>query len=81
MLFRSTLLFQTRRAAACSSDEHAELLDAIKKRDAIGAVRLMDTHLAHVERDLDAAGLGEQPLDLRAALMPARSPVRSTMRA
>jgi hypothetical protein len=33
----------------------------------------MDEHLAHVERDLKAAGLGGEPLDLRAALLPART--------
>lgn len=64
----ATLLFQTSRSASCSSDEHAVLLDAARRRDVIGAVKLMDEHLAHVERDLKAAGLGGAPLDLRAAL-------------
>lgn len=68
-----TLLFQTSRSAACSSDEHAALVDAVKQRDAIGAARLMDEHLAHVERDLAHAGLRGQALDLRSALLPARS--------
>lgn len=64
----ATLHFQNPHSAACSSDEHAALIDAIHRRDAIGAVRLMDEHLAHVERDLTAAGLGGKALDLRAAL-------------
>ena len=68
----ATLLFQTSRSAACSSDEHAALIDAVKQRDAIGAVRLMDEHLAHVERDLAHAGRGGRALDLRSALLPAR---------
>ncbi len=69
----ATLLFQTSRSAACSSDEYAALVDAVRKRDAILAVRLMDEHLAHVERDLKAGGRGGEPLDLRAALLPART--------
>lgn len=67
-----TLLFQNSRSAACSSDEHVALLDAVRRRDAIGAVRLMDVHLAHLERDLALAGLAEEPLDLRAALAPVK---------
>jgi DNA-binding GntR family transcriptional regulator len=64
----ATLHFQDSRSAACSSDEHAVLLEAVRRRDAIAAVRLMDEHLAHVERDLTLAGLRGQALDLRAAL-------------
>lgn len=68
-----TLLFQNSRSASCSSDEHAVLIDAIRRRDAIGAVRLMDEHLAHVERDLALAGVGGEPLDLRVALAPVQA--------
>jgi len=64
----ATLLVQTPRSASCSSDEHASLIDAVLRRDAIGAVRLMDEHLAHVERDLKLSGLDGEALDLRAAI-------------
>jgi DNA-binding GntR family transcriptional regulator len=63
-----TLLYQSSRAASCSSDEHDALLDAIRQRDPIAAVRLMEQHLAHVERDLALPGDLATPLDLRAAL-------------
>lgn len=67
----ATLHFQNSRSATCSSDEHVALAEAVRRRDAIGAVRLMDEHLAHVERDLTLAGLGGKTPNnqlLRAAL-------------
>ena len=54
------------------SVEHGLRAEAGPQRDAIGAVRLMDEHLAHVERDLAHAGRGGRALDLRSALLPAR---------
>lgn len=70
-----TLLYQSSPAASCSSDEHELLLEAIRKRDAIGAVRLMEQHLTHVEHDLalpDTHSAGAR-LDLRAALSTAKA--------
>jgi len=67
-----TLLYQSTRAASCSSDEHDALLDAVRRRDAIAAVRLMEQHLTHVERDLALPGDKSPALDLRAALTLAR---------
>lgn len=63
-----TLLYQSTRAASCSSDEHDALLDAVRRRDAIAAVRLMEQHLTHVEHDLALPGKKSATLDLRAAL-------------
>ena len=67
-----TLLYQSPHSASCSSDEHAALVEAIKRRDAIGAVRLMDEHLAHVERDMAVSEQAAKAPDLRAALAPAK---------
>lgn len=68
-----TLLYQSSRAASCSSDEHEALLDAIRHRDAIAAVRLMEQHLTHVEQDLVLPGEKPAALDLRAALTHAKA--------
>lgn len=68
-----TLLYQSTRAASCSSDEHDALLDAVRRRDAITAVRLMEQHLTHVERDLVLPGDKSAALDLRAALTLAKA--------
>ena len=67
-----TLLYQSSRAASCSSDEHDALLDAIRRRDAIAAVRLMQQHLTHIERDLALPDDSAAALDLRAALTLAK---------
>ena len=67
-----TLLYQSPRSASCSSDEHAALIEAIRRRDAIGAVRLMDEHLAHVERDLALSADDAKAMTLRAALTPVK---------
>ena len=71
LMQRSTLVtlhYQNARAAACSSDEHTALLDAIRQRDAIAAVRLMEQHLTHVEHDLALPDHPAPALDLRTAL-------------
>ncbi|MEQ1775118.1 MAG: GntR family transcriptional regulator [Burkholderiales bacterium] len=75
LMQRSTLVtlhYQNERAASCSSSEHTALLDAVRQRDAIGAVRLMEQHLTHVERDLALPGSNAAALDLRAALTLAK---------
>ena len=63
-----TMLYQSVRDAACSSDEHVEFLKAAKAGDADEAVRLMMAHLDHVEAALqfDAAAA---PGDLAAGLL------------
>ena len=63
-----TLIHQDSRAASCSAEEHAAILDAARRRDAAGAVRLMDKHLAHVERELEVRAAPRAAPDLRAAL-------------
>jgi DNA-binding GntR family transcriptional regulator len=68
-----TLLYQSTRAASCSSAEHDALLDAVRRRDAIAAVRLMEQHLTHVEHDLALPGKKSAVLDLRAALTLAKA--------
>lgn len=67
-----TLHYQNARAASCSSGEHTALLDAVRQRDAITAVRLMEQHLAHVEQDLALPPRPAEAPDLRAALTFAR---------
>ena len=44
-----TMLYQSRRDAACSSDEHREFIEAARAGDAERAVELMVGHLSHVE--------------------------------
>jgi DNA-binding GntR family transcriptional regulator len=65
-----TMLYQSERDAACSSDEHVLFLKAAKAGDAKEAVRLMMEHLSHVEAALrfDAAS-GAAPGDLVAGLL------------
>lgn len=75
LMQRSTLVtlhYQNARAASCSSAEHTALLDAVRQRDAIAAVRLMEQHLTHVEQDLALPGSNVAVLDLRAALTLAK---------
>jgi DNA-binding GntR family transcriptional regulator len=75
LMQRSTLVtlhYQNARAASCSSSEHTALIDAVRQRDAIGAVRLMEQHLTHVEHDLALPGSHAAALDLRAALTLAK---------
>lgn len=47
-----TMLYQSRRDAACSSDEHREFIEAARARDVERAVALMVSHLDHVENAL-----------------------------
>lgn len=48
-----TLMYQSSTAAAHSHDEHAQIVQAIKARDAELAVQLLDTHLRNVESALN----------------------------
>jgi DNA-binding GntR family transcriptional regulator len=62
-----SLMYQSSHSAAHSQQEHARIVDALEKRDARAAVRLMTHHIAHVERNLQ---LDPTSLDLAAALQP-----------
>ena len=46
------LMYQSAHSAEHSADEHVAIVDALERRDARAAVRLMQSHLAHVERNL-----------------------------
>jgi DNA-binding GntR family transcriptional regulator len=46
------LMYQSAHSAEHSQEEHVAIVDALERRDARAAVRLMDNHLAHVERNL-----------------------------
>jgi DNA-binding GntR family transcriptional regulator len=48
-----TMLYQSERDAACSSDEHSAFLEAAKAGDADKAAALMLHHLSHVEAALN----------------------------
>ena len=47
-----TLMYQSPAAAAHSSDEHADIVEALAAKDEERAVQLMTDHLAHVEASL-----------------------------
>ena len=61
------LMYQSSHSAEHSADEHIAIVDAIERRDARAAVKLMEAHLGNVERNLQRhprAG------DLASALLP-----------
>jgi DNA-binding GntR family transcriptional regulator len=62
------LMYQSAHGAGHSADEHVAIVDAIARRDARAAARLMDGHLGNVERNLQLHPRGG---DLAAALAPA----------
>jgi DNA-binding GntR family transcriptional regulator len=61
------LMYQSAHSAEHSYDEHVAIVDALEKRDARTAVRLMETHLNNVERNLR---LDPRSPDLHAVLRP-----------
>ena len=61
------LMYQSAHSAEHSFDEHVAIVDALEKRDARAAVRLMDDHLHNVERNLK---LDPRVPDLESVLMP-----------
>jgi DNA-binding GntR family transcriptional regulator len=67
------LMYQSSHSAEHSQDEHVAIVDALERRDARAAVRLMQQHLEHVERNLR---LHPRAADLAAALaeIPAAAP-------
>ena len=46
------LMYQSAHSAEHSQDEHVAIVDALERRDARAAARLMASHLDHVERNL-----------------------------
>jgi DNA-binding GntR family transcriptional regulator len=61
------LMYQSSHSAEHSFDEHVAIVEALARRDAKAAVRLMEDHLHNVERNLQ---LDPRVPDLAAALMP-----------
>jgi len=63
-----SLMYQSAHSAEHSQSEHVEIVDALERRDARAAVRLMEQHLGNVERNLR---LNPRVPDLAGALLPA----------
>lgn len=63
-----SLMYQSSHSAGHSQQEHVHIVDALEKRDARVVVRLMEHHIANVERNLR---LDPHATDLAAALQPA----------
>jgi len=61
------LMYQSAHSAEHSQDEHVAIVDALERRDARAAARLMASHLGNVERNLR---LNPRVQDLSQALMP-----------
>ena len=61
------LMYQSSHSAEHSFEEHVAIVDALEKRDARAAQRLMEDHLLHVERNLQ---LDPRVPDLASALRP-----------
>jgi DNA-binding GntR family transcriptional regulator len=61
------LMYQSAHSAEHSQGEHVQIVEALEKRDARAAVRLMEQHLASVERNLR---LDPRTPDLAAVLRP-----------
>jgi DNA-binding GntR family transcriptional regulator len=70
LLSRSSLIalmYQSSHSAEESQAEHVAIVDALQRRDARAAVKLMSHHLEMVERNLR---LDPRPTDLAKALLP-----------
>lgn len=61
------LMYQSAHSAEHSFDEHVAIVDALQRRDARAAVRLMESHLHNVERNLR---LDPRAPDLGSVLLP-----------
>ena len=62
------LMYQSAHSAEHSFDEHVAIVDALERRDARDAARLMEEHLHNVERNLH---LDPRTSDLESVLRPA----------
>ncbi len=63
------LMYQSAHSAGHSFEEHVAIVDALERRDARGAARLMEEHLYNVEHNLE---LDPRAPDLESALRPLR---------
>lgn len=75
LVSRSSLilaLYQHRADPPCSHEQHAEVLEALARRDATAARARMAEHLTHVEAQLDLGGAAA-PVDLHALFAANRS--------
>jgi DNA-binding GntR family transcriptional regulator len=61
------LMYQSAHSAEHSAAEHVAIVDALARRDARAAVKLMNSHLGNVERNLQT---NPRVADLAAALQP-----------
>lgn len=61
------LMYQSAHSAEHSYEEHVAIVDALEKRDARAAVKLMEDHLHNVERNLK---LDPRVPDLESVLLP-----------
>ena len=71
LLTRSSLIalmYQSSHSAEHSQEEHVAIVDALERRDARAAVRLLEAHLGNVERNLR---LNPRVADLADVLQPA----------
>lgn len=62
-----SLMYQSSHSAAHSQEEHVQIVDALERRDARAAAKLMEHHIAAVEQNLR---LDPHTSDLTAALRP-----------
>jgi DNA-binding GntR family transcriptional regulator len=62
-----SLMYQSSHSAAHSQEDHVQIVDALERRDARAAARLMEHHIATVEQNLR---LDPHTSDLTAALRP-----------
>jgi DNA-binding GntR family transcriptional regulator len=62
------LMYQSSHSAEHSQQEHVAIVDALARRDARAAVRLLEAHLGNVERNLR---LSPRVADLATVLQPA----------
>ena len=63
-----SLMYQSAHSAEHSQDEHEQIVDALARRDARAAVKLMEQHILSVERNLQ---LDPRMPDLESVLRPA----------
>jgi DNA-binding GntR family transcriptional regulator len=63
------LMYQSAHSAEHSFEEHVAIVDALEARDARAAVKLMESHLHHVERNLQ---LDPRTPDLESVLLPGK---------
>ena len=63
------LMYQSSHSAAQSQAEHVAIVDALERRDAVAAVRLLNAHLGNVECNLQ---VGPRSAALALALRPSR---------